>query len=89
MKDEIPEEVTAHFREQRQRVVDWLLKEDLENCQSCDAPPEIQGTRARCSTENCFLRSIMGWMSARLWNETMNDLRNAEIASPDQPGIDQ
>lgn len=50
---------------------------EAEPCQSCDQMPErlkSDESRVRCSTERCFLRGLMGWMSLRLWNETMIDL---------------
>lgn len=50
---------------------------ESEPCQSCGQMPErlkSDSNRVRCSTENCFLRSLMGWMSLKLWNETMIDL---------------
>lgn len=50
-----------------------LESEKLENCASCDRQPEVAGRLVRCATENCLLRSLMEWMSAQLWNETMSD----------------
>jgi hypothetical protein len=48
-------------------------------CVSCQQLPESNGTQARCSTENCFLRSMMGWMSERLWNSSMHELAVARV----------
>jgi hypothetical protein len=52
-----------------------------EPCQSCGQMPErlkSDSGRVRCSSEKCFLRSLMGWMSLRLWNETMIDLARSK-----------
>lgn len=51
----------------------------LINCASCERPPETNGAQARCSTENCFIRSLMGWISITLWNSSMDDLAVARV----------
>jgi hypothetical protein len=50
---------------------------DAFPCHSCGQMPErltSVSSRVRCSSETCFLRSLMGWMSLKTWNETMADL---------------
>jgi hypothetical protein len=51
----------------------------LVNCASCNQPPATNGNQAGCQTEDCWLRSLMGWMSIGLWNSTMNDLAIARV----------
>lgn len=50
-----------------------------ERCASCGQPPTLIGKQARCSTENCFLQGLMGWMSLKLWNSTMDELAGAQV----------